>query len=77
MADPIYGEELLAGCARFREAWFAVAQAGRVVRREMKKREKPREKIRQDCQLDADRLKGAVPSGGDQRRMGGVYRVEK
>lgn len=75
MADPMCGEGLLGLCTGMGEAWPAVSNEEPYPKGKLKNIERLMAKGRQACQLDGERIEGTIPSGGYQRRMGGLYRV--
>lgn len=58
------------------DVWFAgYAEKLSVGRNAKKEKRLPAAKSGRTSQLDRDRIEGTIPSGRDQRHMGGLYRV--
>ena len=72
MADPICGDVLFECGVGGDEAWFAMNDEKLSVGKEDRKKERPAVKSGRASQFDGDRIKGTIPSGEYQRRMGGL-----
>src|SRR6185437_16801228 len=76
MAELTCGEERCGRCTGTREISPAASNEEPYSSGAHSTRERPMANARQAWWLSRDRFEGMVPSGIDQRRMGGLYRVD-